>query len=125
MFWRELPNYNPVAVKSAIPGVDHAAAAEALFKPTNEEDGNEPEELEGEVLDKDDYPEDDDNDDKAAEILSVDNVPMFRFPTTLATSAPTSIPATTTPPLLVVPKSSKLKAVLGGRDAGIIKANTN
>jgi hypothetical protein len=30
-FWRELPNYSPVAVESSTPGVDHAAEAIALF----------------------------------------------------------------------------------------------
>lgn len=34
-FWRELPNYNPIAVETSEPGVDHATAAAALFEPSH------------------------------------------------------------------------------------------
>ena len=30
--WRDLPNYNPVAVANAAPGIDHAAAALDAFE---------------------------------------------------------------------------------------------
>ena len=39
-FWRELPNYNPVAVESSTPGVDHAGEAIALFDAPGGEEGD-------------------------------------------------------------------------------------
>ena len=37
-FWRELPNYNPIAVMNATPGNDHAADANALFDVQEKDD---------------------------------------------------------------------------------------
>jgi hypothetical protein len=37
-FWRELPNYNPIAVTNATPANDHAADANALFDMQEKDD---------------------------------------------------------------------------------------
>ena len=39
-FWRELPNYNPVAVESSTPGVDQAREVIALFDAPGGEEGD-------------------------------------------------------------------------------------
>jgi hypothetical protein len=37
-FWRELPNYNLIAVTTSTPGVDHASQAAAIFESTGHGD---------------------------------------------------------------------------------------
>jgi len=37
-FWRELPNYNPIAVTTSTPGVDHAGQAATIFESTGHGD---------------------------------------------------------------------------------------
>ena len=37
-FWRELPNYNPIAVTTSTPGVDHAGQAATIFESTGQGD---------------------------------------------------------------------------------------
>ncbi|KAG5633785.1 hypothetical protein H0H81_005274, partial [Sphagnurus paluster] len=67
-FWRELPNYNPIAVESSTPGVDHAAAAVAIFEGSAPDDGQNADCLEvrsgdGDEHAADELEEDDEEDD--------------------------------------------------------------
>lgn len=41
-FWRELPNYNPIAVATSTPGVDHALEASGLFESSGALEESEP-----------------------------------------------------------------------------------
>lgn len=69
-FWRELPNYNPVAVENSTPGTDHAAAAAILFEPLTADTMGEPDitfddDKDGDGADSgDEVAEGDDGDDR-------------------------------------------------------------
>ncbi|KIJ96210.1 hypothetical protein K443DRAFT_10781 [Laccaria amethystina LaAM-08-1] len=130
-FWRELPNYSPVAVESSTPGVDHAAEAIALFDvPGGEagevfgDDGSA--ELgvdEGEKSDEgEDFVEEaggEHKDNAADPTLSSEPAPHQ----SLNPAPPPPTKFASTPISKVQPKLSKVKTILGGRDGGLAKAN--
>ncbi|KAJ7191271.1 hypothetical protein GGX14DRAFT_407338 [Mycena pura] len=127
-FWRELPNYNPIGVQSSEPGTDHAAEAEALFdngagtsnvdEDHDEEDGRSATSRARDEDDGGDYKSHESDPDEDSDDLDA-------TPATVRSTSPTPPPNVEIPVMKTasVPKSTKPKPVVGGRDLGLTKAH--
>ncbi len=127
-FWRELPNYNPIAVTNSTPGVNHAALAAACYDgPTQDpediidqeqpdpEDEQEKEEPKLGSDGEDDAMEDTDTDKVSDFILN-----FYHYSKLLQPERAASPPSKPKP----FPKLANTKVLAqGGRDAGLNKAN--
>ncbi|KAG5653130.1 hypothetical protein H0H81_002122 [Sphagnurus paluster] len=122
-FWRELPNYNPIAVESSTPGVDHAAAAVAIFEGSAPDDGQNADCLEVRSGDGDEHAADElEEDDKEDDY---EQVPQRADPEPPSANLEAILSASgLTKPATMTPKPSKIKAALSGCDAGLAKAAT-
>ncbi|KAF8969029.1 hypothetical protein BDZ97DRAFT_2056119 [Flammula alnicola] len=144
-FWRELPNYNPIAVTTLTPGLDHAAEAALLFESgagadfdahddevdCDEEEGNkesesagdEPEDVEGEK-EKDDEDEDPLT-DWAPSLPSSKSKPLPSTDLLLSKPSVKPIhPKATAAPIRSKATAEVKQGKLGGRDAGLAKAHS-
>lgn len=69
-FWKDLPNYNPIAITTSTPGTDHAADAAAAFEAFDKEE-SEPGQKKDDGGDEDDDEQEEEENAEEAETVRV------------------------------------------------------